>query len=214
MGFFSTLPAIWRLLQCIRRYYNSKMWFPHLVNGGKYAFTILHYMMLSIWQQNIQYEPAKAAFIACASINSIYVTVWDIAMDWSLLDPYAKHPFLRKDLGYKRVWPYYLAMFLDPLLRCNWFFYIIYAKQAQHSALLPFFLACIEVLRRFMWGFFRMENEHVGKYVRFQLPSMLIAKNKTALVPIEPIVIYHYRTSSPAELHRRLGRSSRSMSVH
>jgi len=83
-------------------------------------------------------------------------------MDWSLLDPYASRPFLRKSLGFKPAWPYYLALFINPIIRCDWFFYIIYADQLQHSALLSFLLALAEVLRRFMWCFFRMENEHIG----------------------------------------------------
>jgi len=138
------------------------MWFPHLVNATKYLCTISYYMTLSLWRIDKSNQSFKAAFIATASINSIYTTIWDVGMDWSLLDPYAKRPFLRKNLGYKQAWPYYLAMFVDPILRCTWFFYIVYANQLQHSALMSFMLAIAEVLRRFMWSFFRMENEHVG----------------------------------------------------
>lgn len=119
-------------------------------------------MTLSLWRLDYYNHTPKAVFITFATLNSIYTTVWDIGMDWSLLDPYAKSPFLRKGLGFKSTWPYYLAMLVDPVIRCNWFFYIIYAGQLQHSALLSFMLALSEVLRRFMWCFFRMENEHIG----------------------------------------------------
>lgn len=141
------------------------MWFPHLANGAKYTFTILHYMTLSIWRRQISYQPAKTAFIACASLNSIVTTIWDVVMDWSLLDPCADRPLLRKNLGFKVAWPYYLAIFVDPIIRSSWFLFIIYADQVQHSALQSYMLALGEVLRRFMWCFFRMENEHVGKCV-------------------------------------------------
>ncbi|KAI5813532.1 EXS family-domain-containing protein [Pyronema omphalodes] len=189
MGFFTTLPSILRLLQCLRRYYNSKMAFPHLANGGKYLCTILHYTTLSIWRLHISSNPSKAIFITFASINSIYTTIWDIAMDWSLLDPGAPYPFLRKSLGFKKPWPYYMAMFIDPILRCIWFFYIIYADQVQHSALLSFVLSLAEVLRRFMWAFFRMENEHVGNvdanraYREIPLPYHLPASTSTTITP-------------------------------
>jgi hypothetical protein len=83
-------------------------------------------------------------------------------MAWSLLDPSSRNPFLRDNLGFKKRWPYYLAMFLDPILRCTWPLYIIFAGRIQHSALLSFLLSLAEVFRRFMWCFFRMENEHVG----------------------------------------------------
>ena len=162
MGFFTAVPGIIRLVQCLRRYYSSKLLFPHIANGGKYASTIVYYMTLSIWRLDTHNLVAKALFITFASINSIYSTVWDINCDWSLLDPYARKPFLRKSLGFKPAWPYYLAIAADPVIRCNWLLYVVYAGQLQHSALLSFMLALSEVLRRFMWCFFRMENEHIG----------------------------------------------------
>ncbi|KAL8746411.1 MAG: hypothetical protein Q9184_007751, partial [Pyrenodesmia sp. 2 TL-2023] len=159
LGFLSTLPGIWRGLQCLRRYYDTRNAFPHLVNFGKYTFTILCYMTLSMYRidQTLQ---LKALFIACATVNSVYCSIWDIAMDWSLGNPYAEHPFLREVLGYKRPWAYYIAMVLDPILRFNWIFYAIFSGSLQHSALLSFMVSLSEVLRRAMWTLFRVENEH------------------------------------------------------
>ena len=99
LGFFSTLPGIWRALQCIRRYYDTRNAFPHLVNCGKYSFTILSYMTLSLYRIDKTFS-LKALFIACSTINSVYcckvtppilkfaadknTAIWDLAMDWSL----------------------------------------------------------------------------------------------------------------------------------
>ena len=163
-GFFTCLPGIWRLLQCLRRYYNTRNVFPHLVNGGKYTFTILFYMSLSLYRMN-ETTGLKAFFLFCATVNGIYTSVWDLAMDWSLLNPYSAHPFLRDTLGYKSVWPYYAAMVIDPLLRFNWVFYAFYINELQHSAALSFFVALTEVTRRGIWVLFRVENEHCTKYV-------------------------------------------------
>ena len=71
LGFFSTLPGIWRALQCLRRYYDTRNAFPHLVNCGKYLFTILFYMTLSIYRIDTS-ESTKAVFVICATINSVY----------------------------------------------------------------------------------------------------------------------------------------------
>lgn len=71
LGFFSTLPGIWRGLQCLRRYYDTRNAFPHLVNCGKYTFTILFYMSLSLYRIDKDHS-LKALFITCATINSIY----------------------------------------------------------------------------------------------------------------------------------------------
>lgn len=85
-----------------------------------------------------------------------------------LLDPNAEHRFLRPHLAYKRTWPYYLAMILDPLLRFNWVFYIAFPVELQHSAILSFIVAISEVCRRGMWTLFRVENEHCTNVGRFR----------------------------------------------
>ncbi|KAI4134151.1 MAG: hypothetical protein LQ347_001771, partial [Umbilicaria vellea] len=85
-----------------------------------------------------------------------------------LCNPYAKNPFLRDVLGYKRPWVYYAAMFLDPILRFNWIFYAIYSQDLQHSAALSFFVSLSEVCRRAIWTLFRVENEHCTNVGRFR----------------------------------------------
>lgn len=88
--------------------------------------------------------------------------------DLGLCNPYAKHPFLRDVLGYKRAWMYYLAMIIDPILRFNWIFYAIFADELQHSALLSFFVGFSEICRRAIWTLFRVENEHCTNVRRFK----------------------------------------------
>ncbi len=124
-------------------------------------------MSLSLYRTN-QVTQLKAFFIVCATTNSIYCSVWDLAMDWSLLNPYAENPFLRDVLGYKRPNLYYLAMVVDPILRFNWVFYAIFSSELQHSALLSFFVGLSEVFRRAMWSLFRVENEHCTNVGRFR----------------------------------------------
>lgn len=167
LGFFSCLPGIWRALQCLRRYYDTRNAFPHLVNCGKYTFTILTYMTLSLYRIDQTYS-LRALFIVCATINAIYCSVWDLAMDWSLGNPYAKHPYMRDVLGYKKPWFYYTSMILDPILRFNWIFYAIFRNELQHSALLSFFIGLSEVCRRAIWTLFRVENEHCTNVGRFR----------------------------------------------
>ncbi|KAL9065984.1 MAG: hypothetical protein Q9157_007299 [Trypethelium eluteriae] len=133
--------------------------FPHLANCGKYTFTILYYVTLALYRLKNTTE-RKALFIAFATVNATYSSVWDLVIDWSLGDPYAQYPFLRNVLGLKAVWPYYLAMLLDPLLRFTWIFYAIYSHDLQNSALTSFVVALAEIFRRSLWVIFRIENEH------------------------------------------------------
>ena len=46
-------------------------------------------------------------------------------------------------------------------MRSSWLFYVMFPGQIQHSALTSFLIALGEIFRRFMWNFFRMENEHM-----------------------------------------------------
>lgn len=160
LGFLTTLPAIWRANQCLRRYYSTHELFPHIANFGKYVCTVLMYMALSLYRRHKSTE-MKGLFIALAIINSIYTSIWDISMDWSLGDPEAKHRWLRKTLAYRdHIWWYYGAMLVDPLLRFNWMFYIIVPLGSQHSTIVSFLIALSEVFRRGIWTLLRVENEH------------------------------------------------------
>src|SRR5690606_23768676 len=51
-------------------------------------------------------------------------------------------------------------MAIDPIIRFNWIFFLIFENSVQHSAFVSFAISLSEVLRRFVWTFFRMENEH------------------------------------------------------
>lgn len=187
LGFLSCLPGIWRALQCIRRYHDTRNMFPHLVNCGKYSWTILYYLSLSVYRIDKTVH-LRAFFIVCATINAVYCSkssctffflqmqeltfsllgVWDIVMDWSLVAPYSNNPYLRDRLGYKSKWIYYAAMIIDPILRFNWIFYAIYANDIQHSAAISFFVSLSEILRRAIWTVFRVENEHCTNVGRFR----------------------------------------------
>ncbi|KAL6704502.1 Xenotropic and polytropic retrovirus receptor 1 [Coniothyrium glycines] len=167
LGVLTTLPGIWRALQCIRRYGDTGNKFPHLLNCGKYMATILFYASLSIYRIDQRYS-TKAVFILFATINSIYTSFWDIYYDWSLGDPHAKHRFLRKELAYKKIWWYYVAITIDPILRFNWVLYLVIPLQLQHSAVTGFCAAVGEVGRRGMWSIFRVENEHCTNVGRFR----------------------------------------------
>ncbi|ODH38139.1 hypothetical protein ACO22_02553 [Paracoccidioides brasiliensis] len=167
MGLLSTLPSIWRSLQCLRRYRDTTNVFPHIVNLGKYTFSILYYTTLNLYRINNS-KGLRALFITCACINAIYSSTWDVAMDWSLGNPYAKHSFLRKSLGFRRRWVYYLAMIIDPVLRFNWILYASFTHGFQHSAFISFIISFSEVCRRGMWSIFRVENEHCTNVARFR----------------------------------------------
>ncbi|KAF4616199.1 hypothetical protein G7Y89_g15208 [Cudoniella acicularis] len=167
LGFLSALPGIWRALQCLRRYFDTRNIFPHLVNCGKYGMTILYYVALSVYRLDQTYSKL-ALFITIATLNAIYCSVWDLLMDWSVLQPHASKKWLRDVRGFKPAWWYYGAMIIDPIFRFNWIFYAIYTSDAQHSSLVSFLVNFVEVNRRGIWTLFRVENEHCSNVAHFK----------------------------------------------
>ena len=111
-------------------------------------------MFLSLWRLREHDEYLKTAFITMASINSIYCIYWDIIHDWSL-----SPKELRQELAYQGCqWFHYVGIMEDILLRFLWVVYVIFPRDYQHSSLLSFMIAVLEVGRRGIWVSFRQYN--------------------------------------------------------
>lgn len=186
LGFFQTLPSIWRFMQCVRRYMDSGDEFPHLANMMKYLVGALYYALLSVWRID-RTSTHRAVFITFASINAVYTSIWDIVMDWSLGQINSKNFLLRDHLFYKRCEFYYAAMVIDVILRFQWVFYACFSSQLQQLAVTSFCIALAEITRRFIWMFFRMENEHCTNVVLFRasrdspLPYAILLRVENAI---------------------------------
>ncbi|XP_045462138.1 xenotropic and polytropic retrovirus receptor 1-like isoform X1 [Harmonia axyridis] len=182
------LPAWFRFAQCLRRYYDSKEAFPHLVNAGKYAttfFVVLFSTMKSMYASEYVNEspnPFLIAWFIAQMISSTYAYMWDIRMDWGLLSTMSKgdNPFLREEIVYSSVHFYYFAIVEDFLLRFLWMpaFFLTDAKIIS-SDLMTSITAPLEVFRRFIWNFFRLENEHLNNCGKFR------AVRDISVAPIE-----------------------------
>lgn len=182
IGVLSCLPSYWRMMQCMRRFGDSGDWFPHLLNAVKYAFGVAYYAALCAYRISDHKDEARKPFIILATFNSIVTAIWDIVMDWSLLQTCGSNWLLRNDLylAGKRDWKtgkysfkgkviYYLAMIWDILIRFQWIVYAVAPQTIQQSAITSFILAITEVLRRFVWIIFRVENEHVANVHLFKV---------------------------------------------
>jgi hypothetical protein len=114
-------------------------------------------------------------------LNSFYSFYWDVAKDWDLSlfssrsernDP--EHPYgLRRHRYFQRVQLYYAAIFTDFLLRCTWSFKL--SPHLDHFNDLEggiFLMELLEVFRRWMWIFFRVETE--SGLLPLILPSLFL----------------------------------------
>ncbi|CCA74266.1 related to putative phosphate transporter 1 [Serendipita indica DSM 11827] len=163
----ATLPSWIRLVQCVRRYFDSWQYL-HLVNGGKYSSSIIYYALYYHWRH--QGSPRSRSFIPFvlfACITSIYSTSWDFLMDWSLFQSGARYRFLRKNLLYSQIWTYYFAMVTNVLIRFGWFIYL--PVPGPHPNVRAGILSILEALRRFQWNFFRLENEQLGNTDQYRV---------------------------------------------
>ncbi|RKP09534.1 EXS family-domain-containing protein, partial [Thamnocephalis sphaerospora] len=101
---------------------------------------------------------------------TIYATFWDIYMDWGFFQQGSKNRFLRDELVFPYKSLYYFAMGSDLLLRAAWLLNISPSLWGIFfdNRIVAFTLAVLEILRRFQWNFFRMENEHVNNCGMFR----------------------------------------------
>ncbi|KAK6581889.1 hypothetical protein PZA11_005586 [Diplocarpon coronariae] len=167
LGFFTALPGIWRVLQCLRRYFDTRNAFPHMVNGAKYTMTIAYCVTLSVYRID-HTRKTLIIFITFATVSSIFSAIWDLLMDWSLLQPNASKRWLRDVRGFPSPTFYYVAMVLDPIFRFNWILYVFYTHNLQSSTLVSFLVALSEVTRRGIWILIRVENEHCSNVAHFK----------------------------------------------
>lgn len=171
----SIIPALVRFMQCLRRYRDTRIWHPHIVNAGKYSTTFLVVITNSLrWSVEKGSGDSSIFFylwVAAYIISFTYNFLWDIFMDWGLIDPKAPKdaPFLREEMIYGSKYYYYFGIMEDFLLRLSWVMNVSLAEAWMlQRDLLICIIAPLEVIRRFIWNYFRLENEHVNNCGQFR----------------------------------------------
>ncbi|CAL1539547.1 unnamed protein product [Lymnaea stagnalis] len=178
IAIISCLPAWFRFAQCLRRYRDTKLVFPHIVNAGKYSTTFFVVLFSTLYKIHVElygehYRQTSTFFylwIVAAVVSSCYTYTWDIKMDWGLMDKNAgDNRFLREEVVYAYKAYYYFAMLEDFVLRFLWTLTVSVGEGLfYNSTVLKTLFACLEVFRRFVWNFFRLENEHLNNCGQFR----------------------------------------------
>ena len=125
----SFLPAMWRMLQCFRCFYDT-LSVSHLVNAGKYftTFPVIFFAALysvkvkgDIFESSVNEETSWLVIMWAVSglIHAGYTFLWDVCCDWGLWDIIKCKTFQRQ-LLYKRKGLYIAAIFFDLVLRFTW----------------------------------------------------------------------------------------------
>ena len=178
-AFIGCLPAWFRFAQCIRRWYDDprRGCFPHLLNAGKYSTTFFVVTFATLSKQNSMWYPSSLEnpffilWIFSMIVSSIYTYVWDIKVDWGLFDSGASDDYkcLREEFVYSSPYYYYIAIIQDFVLRFGWTLSVSLTEVGIANAdLMMSILAPLEIFRRFVWNFFRLENEHLNNCGEFR----------------------------------------------
>ncbi|MEE6521444.1 hypothetical protein FKM82_019664 [Ascaphus truei] len=171
------IPAWLRFIQCLRRYRDTKRAFPHLVNAGKYSTTFFMVTFAALYSTHKErnHSDAQAFFylwIVFYFVSSCYTLIWDLKMDWGLFDRNAgENTFLREEIVYPQKAYYYSAIIQDVILRFAWTIQISLTTLnlfPDAGDIISTVLAPLEVFRRFVWNFFRLENEHLNNCGEFR----------------------------------------------
>ncbi|XP_023634073.1 phosphate transporter PHO1 homolog 4 isoform X3 [Capsella rubella] len=166
----AVIPYWLRLLQCIRRLMEEKE-LCHGYNAIKYLLTIVAACLRTAYTLNRGITWNITAWVF-SGVATFYGTYWDIVVDWGLLQRGCKNSLLRDKLLVPHKNVYYAAMVLNVLLRLVWLQTVLDLKFSfLHRETIVALLACLEIIRRGIWSFFRLENEHlnnVGRYRAFK----------------------------------------------
>lgn len=167
----AVIPYWWRFIQCIRRLVEEKDPMNGL-NALKYFSTIIAVVMRTAFDLN-QGMSWRILAIVSSTVATLGSTYWDIVLDWGLLRRNSKNPWLRDKLLVPKKSVYYVAMVLNIVLRLAWMQSVLGFREGffLHKTAITALVACLEIIRRGIWNFFRLENEHlnnVGKYRAFK----------------------------------------------
>jgi len=163
------LPLWIRFNQCLRKYLDTGKRFPNLANAFKYAMSQTVTLFGAFHPLYQMHRPPERGTVNWFQLgwlglfvsSSLYSFVWDVFSDWGLGS--LEHGFLAGRLMYGHRYYYYLAIVVDIVLRFMWVLTLV-PPQSGASFEFPQYLAAVsmllELMRRTMWGFFRLENEH------------------------------------------------------
>ena len=170
------VPSAIRLRQCLVEYARVRAapyrdatgWGgQHLANAAKYSTAFPVIVLGALLRNQKEGSPGLyKAWVAACLLNSLYSFYWDVAKDWDLtLFSGARdspdHPFgLRRTLLVHRPGVYYAVIALDLALRCTWMIKLS-ARMDRISDFESsiFLIQFLEVFRRWVWIFFRVETE-------------------------------------------------------
>ncbi|XP_052895260.1 xenotropic and polytropic retrovirus receptor 1 homolog isoform X3 [Anopheles moucheti] len=180
---FWTLRILSRIVLAPFFYVNfADFWLADQLNSIVPAFLDLQYFIcffstISNWSHAEGDQYAKSSdnpwfylWIVASIVSSCYAYTWDIKMDWGLFDSKSSdNKFLRDEVVYGSNWFYYFSIVEDLILRFGWTLSMSLIEMGYiDREIIVSILSPLEVFRRFIWNYFRLENEHLNNCGNFR----------------------------------------------
>ncbi|XP_046588701.1 xenotropic and polytropic retrovirus receptor 1 isoform X3 [Neodiprion lecontei] len=170
----------------------ADFWLADQLNSLQTVFLDLQYFVCfytknSSWTrvtdryQTTTQNPYFYLWVVASVVSSCFAYTWDVKLDWGLLEVRkGENKFLREEIVYSSPYYYYFAIVEDFILRFGWAFSLSLTEMGYvHADLMVSIVAPLEVFRRFVWNFFRLENEHLNNCGKFR------AVRDISIAPIE-----------------------------
>eukprot|EP01040_Poterioochromonas_malhamensis_P010320 gene10320-11225_t len=182
IALFPMIPFFWRAMQCLRRFSDGlkkQAGYTQLINCSRYSLAILVLVLNTFHSAFPQHKSWVYLAILFRVVYSIFSYYWDINMDWGLgngrmmaeshvITPGSTSKTKEKMIVYP-AWVYYFVIATDGLTRFIWLPFSILSLYAIKVPTAGYYLAVIELLRRFQWNFVRVEIEHVHNCEKLQV---------------------------------------------
>ena len=185
--FLMFCPLWIRLLQCLRRSVETGNRWPHYGNALKYTAALL-VISYGSFQPELR---SNSFWIACFVFATIYQFLWDLFQDWGMLSisgldfpssdiftniQYFCNQYPKFSLQFRSkrllgsVYIYYFVIIFNLAFRFAWTLtllppvnpkdhgFSLYSVLMYHVSTL---IAALEIIRRMIWGFFRLEWEQI-----------------------------------------------------
>ncbi|XLT59298.1 hypothetical protein HN873_051902 [Arachis hypogaea] len=169
----SFLPYYWRAMQCARRWFDEGER-SHLVNLGKYVSAMLAAGAKVAYEKDGSSNVGWLCVVIFSTAATVYQLYWDFVRDWGLLQFNSNNPLLRNELMLRNKAIYYFSMGLNVILRLAWLQTVVHSTlQGVDSRVTTLFLAALEVIRRGLWNFFRLEHEQLNNAGKFRAVNIV-----------------------------------------
>ncbi|ORX93187.1 EXS-domain-containing protein [Basidiobolus meristosporus CBS 931.73] len=164
----TSLPFLFRLRQCVSEYLTTKgTGYKPLANAVKYAsaFPVI-FLSAAMHNQSEANGNLFIIWLLAVIFNSLYSFYWDVVMDWGLgarfsAEKGTRMMLLRQILIYRKP-VYYISILIDFFLRTTWSLKLSESLKSEDLLAGGFILEVAEILRRWLWIYFRVEKEWIS----------------------------------------------------